>query len=1106
MIVKFDDVQETVLFCIGARVMIFANNGDDSGAAVLAVTNIEGTGGIAEVLDTVISGRAVCALIRAGKSGAIALVSSDLADVAVPRLRKLASATTFVIAPSCFATVQFSPRRAILISVETNAQEVQLQITSLSPSVRRTTTIPISFNTPSSPVPVAISACRSQLAILDQSLRVFLFRLADRVISASFSLSAYCSPGFVRMCWAPNEKYLFTACGPALLAWENPDHSAFNRGKQRVTAFFGNIKKSLASSNQNDGQLPLSSPDIPSFKIIIPVADVIVQSKTEAGIDSVEIHDFHFIESEAKIVSNSEDFTICAAWSVDLTKSLHISIIVFSHLSTSSKTDDMPTIKHTSTIGIQYSNPTEHISKISRIQKSIYIVIGSKSTIKYLSFNPRDPIAANMPTLALIPNELLPNRIPAPFLIHSMSPLLAAHISRTPTDLKIGTQQRFDRRCYAFLATAHHSSQIALWAIEAGSTCSRLVDTLSLKTIVPFGSGSSDDDEEAQFYGSDVQVKYVSRGGWLTVTSGAVMAILREKVWEEMEDGDLGSDDGGVMAELDRVVDEVLGVASPYAVADAATTVDTSITDISVASFDIGTAASGGISGDESIDRKLTKQITSLQLRDLDADTDESATDSVIDIPIVSSSDQQQQQRQQQQGKELDSPKPDVTERDYFIKNNTALVIKSFSSTEPWIERWNGIVQIMASGVIEIEETSFEFGFIAFGTGYGDFTVIDLDTGVTVLHEIHGSSADFGSRIAVIMFANTFSERASPPNRFLTSTSSSNARPHMLAILNQNGDLVSSENAIATSQKAVGPSSFDTEHFLVFSNTQTVAVFLAVAKTPGSTGCAFTRITEKRHDGGAVDGITRVGQLLGGWLGKVIGSDENQNCSRGGEKSINGGDNNVGGGGGGGGGSVTVKSGVVIIRREPKLLLVHENGDVTLFSLPQLEVEVSGVAAMNGETFLASDRVWILDDGFVGVWGVGGGNFVKISRDWLAPSSKYDLNHRFEGPHPVKLYDFVKEKAEMQHLGSDILAERENQFEDLFKGESQSQDNKSHQQELPKNPLSGFQETKNKLNERGERLANLENSFAELSQGSADFLKTIKDFNTRQAQKKWYEL
>ncbi|RUS12708.1 hypothetical protein BC938DRAFT_478539 [Jimgerdemannia flammicorona] len=50
-----------------------------------------------------------------------------------------------------------------------------------------------------------------------------------------------------------------------------------------------------------------------------------------------------------------------------------------------------------------------------------------------------------------------------------------------------------------------------------------------------------------------------------------------------------------------------------------------------------------------------------------------------------------------------------------------------------------------------------------------------------------------------------------------------------------------------------------------------------------------------------------------------------------------------------------------------------------------------------------------------------------------------------------------------------------------------------------------FDELKQKMNERGERLNELDAKFADMNAASGDFLKSIREYNERQAQKKWYE-
>lgn len=54
-------------------------------------------------------------------------------------------------------------------------------------------------------------------------------------------------------------------------------------------------------------------------------------------------------------------------------------------------------------------------------------------------------------------------------------------------------------------------------------------------------------------------------------------------------------------------------------------------------------------------------------------------------------------------------------------------------------------------------------------------------------------------------------------------------------------------------------------------------------------------------------------------------------------------------------------------------------------------------------------------------------------------------------------------------------------------------------------PSGVFAELGDKVNERGERLNELNQKFADMNAASGDFLKAVKDYNERQARKKWWE-
>ncbi|KAI9273990.1 hypothetical protein EDC94DRAFT_115820 [Helicostylum pulchrum] len=50
-----------------------------------------------------------------------------------------------------------------------------------------------------------------------------------------------------------------------------------------------------------------------------------------------------------------------------------------------------------------------------------------------------------------------------------------------------------------------------------------------------------------------------------------------------------------------------------------------------------------------------------------------------------------------------------------------------------------------------------------------------------------------------------------------------------------------------------------------------------------------------------------------------------------------------------------------------------------------------------------------------------------------------------------------------------------------------------------------FSELGDKVNERGEKLDQLDKKFSDMNAASGDFLKAVKDYNERQERKKWWE-
>lgn len=56
-----------------------------------------------------------------------------------------------------------------------------------------------------------------------------------------------------------------------------------------------------------------------------------------------------------------------------------------------------------------------------------------------------------------------------------------------------------------------------------------------------------------------------------------------------------------------------------------------------------------------------------------------------------------------------------------------------------------------------------------------------------------------------------------------------------------------------------------------------------------------------------------------------------------------------------------------------------------------------------------------------------------------------------------------------------------------------------------KGPGGVFSQLGQQMNERGERLNELDKKFEDMNAASGDFLKAVKEFNDRQTRKKWWE-
>ncbi|KAJ3381152.1 hypothetical protein HDU84_005302 [Entophlyctis sp. JEL0112] len=298
------------------------------------------------------------------------------------------------------------------------------------------------------------------------------------------------------------------------------------------------------------------------------------------------------------------------------------------------------------------------------------------------------------------------------------------------------------------------------------------------------------------------------------------------------------------------------------------------------------------------------------------------------------------------------------------------------------------------------------------------------------------------------------------------STSVFNARPQTLAILNQDGLPVPEHS-----------DSRDSEHYLVFVGPKMVTVFLI---SPESKN--IIRLAEKNCDGSLTKPLGWIGKIFEGMLKKEVEKDIKTS-------------------------SISKARLIKMKNNDPALMILDSEGYISLLRLPDLEILSNSSVAQGILTSL--DASWILSDTSIGVW-------YENRMLCVVGQSQTRLLKRGE------LYDFGLQKHFWESEGGRSL-----EFNELFEtsvltgSESMSHSSpllpsqaslssSSGNREPPSpqglSPAVGIQEARNKLNERGEKLANLGKKMADASQQSADFLRTVQEYNERQARKKWYEL
>ena len=62
-----------------------------------------------------------------------------------------------------------------------------------------------------------------------------------------------------------------------------------------------------------------------------------------------------------------------------------------------------------------------------------------------------------------------------------------------------------------------------------------------------------------------------------------------------------------------------------------------------------------------------------------------------------------------------------------------------------------------------------------------------------------------------------------------------------------------------------------------------------------------------------------------------------------------------------------------------------------------------------------------------------------------------------------------------------------------------------HQEGSSSGPGGVFSQLGEKMNERGDKINQLDQKFQDMNAASGDFLKAVKEYNARQERKKWWE-
>jgi hypothetical protein len=115
-------------------------------------------------------------------------------------------------------------------------------------------------------------------------------------------------------------------------------------------------------------------------------------------------------------------------------------------------------------------------------------------------------------------------------------------------------------------------------------------------------------------------------------------------------------------------------------------------------------------------------------------------------------------------------------------------------------------------------------------------------------------------------------------------------------------------------------------------------------------------------------------------------------------------------------------------------------------------------------------------------------------QDWAAECDDLKLVYNFKAKESTQR----KQNNVEGTMKSQAATSHRNEREELMEGTEEVSNTSDKKQ-------NAFLDARNNLAERGEKLQRLDDKFANLADQSKDFLETIREYNKKQQEKKWYE-